>query len=133
MPYALLLAVVAAVGELIPVVGPIIAAIPGVTVALFVSPVRALMAVALYILIQQLENNLVVPMVMRRAINLPPVVIMASLLMGSEVLGVIGAILSLPVAAAISVLVDSLIDLRDRRKAETSQSESPSSTSAIGA
>jgi predicted PurR-regulated permease PerM len=115
VPYALLLAVVAAVGELIPMVGPIIAAVPGVGVALFVSPVKALLAVGLYILIQQLENNLVVPMVMRRAINLPPVVIMAALLMGSELLGVVGAILSLPVAAAISVLIDSLVALRDRR------------------
>lgn len=98
------------------------------TVALFVSPVRALLTLALYILIQliqQLENNLVVPMVMRRAINLPPVVIIAALLMGSEVLGVVGAILPLPVAAAISVLVDSLIDVRDRRRAEPSPSDSP--------
>jgi predicted PurR-regulated permease PerM len=115
IPYALLLAVVAAVGELIPMVGPIISAVPAVIVALFISPVRALLTVGLYILIQQLENNLVVPMVMRRAINLPPVVVMAALLMGSEILGIIGAILSLPVAAAISVLIDELLDLRDRR------------------
>ena len=136
VPYALLLAVVAAIGELIPMVGPIFAAIPAVVIALFISPVLALLTVGLYILIQQLENNLVVPMVMRRAINLPPVVIMVSLLMGSEVLGIVGAILSLPVAAAISVLVESLVTLRRRTAADGgagSSTSPPRAGDAVGA
>ncbi len=113
VPFALLLAVVAAVGELIPMLGPILAAVPAVIVATFKSPLLGLLTVGLYILIQQLENHIVVPQVMRRAVDLPPVIVIVALLMGSEVLGVVGAILALPVAAALSVFVSELLALRD--------------------
>lgn len=119
VPYALLLAVVAAIGELIPMLGPIIAAVPAVIVALFISPVLAILTALLYLLIQQLENNVVVPQVMRRAVDLPPVVVIVALLMGSEVLGVVGAILALPVAASLSVFVSELLALRDRQLAQS--------------
>ena len=115
VPYALLLAVIAAIGELIPMLGPILAAVPAVVVASFVSPLLGLLTLGLYVLVQQVENHVIVPQVMRRAVDLPPVVVIVALLMGSEVLGVVGAILALPVAAAISVVVGELIALRDGR------------------
>ncbi len=112
VPYALLLAVIAAFGELVPMLGPVLAGVPAVIVAAFVSPVLGLATLALYVVIQQLENHLIVPQVMRRAVDLPPVIVILALLMGSEVLGVVGAILALPLAAAASVVVSELVALR---------------------
>ncbi|MHB1005468.1 MAG: AI-2E family transporter [Chloroflexota bacterium] len=117
IPYALLLAVVAAIGELIPMLGPIFSAVPAVVIATFKSPLLGLLTVALYILIQQLENHIVVPQVMRRAIDLPPLLVIVALLMGGEVLGIVGAILALPVAASLSVLYAEVLAARDRNEA----------------
>ena len=116
VPYALLLAAIAAIGEVIPIIGPIIAAVPAIIIALFVSPLTGLLTLGLAILVQQLENNLIVPQVMRRAVDLSPVVVLAAIMIGSEALGVVGAILALPVAATISIVVDELLALRDHRK-----------------
>ena len=104
--YAVLLALVAAVGEAIPMVGPIISAVPAVLIAFLHSPLQGFLTLGLYILVQQLENNLVVPKVMERAVSLHPLVIMLALLAGSELMGVAGAILSVPVTAALAVVVD---------------------------
>jgi predicted PurR-regulated permease PerM len=103
--YAVLLALIAAVGEAIPLIGPIISAVPAVIVAFFQSPLHGFLTLGLYILIQQLENNLIVPKVMERAVALHPLAVMVALLAGAELLGVTGAILSVPVAAAFSVVV----------------------------
>lgn len=127
VPYAILLAVIAAIGELIPMVGPWLSAVPAVAVALVVSPWLALLTALLYLLIQQLENNLIVPMVMRRAVDLSPVIVMSALLMGGEMLGVIGAILALPVAATLSVFVSELLALRDGQETSAGHEVPPAS------
>jgi predicted PurR-regulated permease PerM len=106
VPYALLLALIAAVGEVIPMIGPIISAVPAILIAFIYSPVLGLLTLGLYVLIQQLENHLIVPKVMERAVSLHPLAVLLTLLAGSELMGVTGAILSVPVAAAISVIVD---------------------------
>jgi predicted PurR-regulated permease PerM len=103
--YAVLLALIAAVGEAIPLIGPIITAVPAVIVAFFQSPLQGTLTLGLYIVVQQLENNLIVPKVMERAVQLHPLAVMVALLAGAELLGVTGAVLSVPVAAALSVLV----------------------------
>lgn len=104
--YAVLLAIVAAVGEAIPMIGPIISAVPAIAIAFTQSPLHGFVTIGLYLLIQQLENNLVVPRVMSRAVELHPLAVMVALLAGSELMGVTGAILSVPVTAALSVVVD---------------------------
>jgi predicted PurR-regulated permease PerM len=104
--YAMLLSLIAAVGEAIPMVGPIFSAIPAVIIAFFQSPLQGFLTLGLYVLIQQVENSLVVPKVMERAVSLHPLAVMVALLAGAELLGVTGAILSVPVAAALSVVVD---------------------------
>jgi predicted PurR-regulated permease PerM len=104
--YAVLLALIAAVGEAIPMIGPFISAVPGVAIAFFQSPLQGFLTLGLYILVQQLENNLVVPRVMSRAVSLHPLAVMLALLAGGELMGVTGAILSVPVTAALSVIVD---------------------------
>jgi predicted PurR-regulated permease PerM len=106
--YAVLLAIIAAVGEAIPMIGPIISAVPAVAIAFTHSPLQGFLTIGLYLLIQQLENNLVVPRVMSRAVSLHPLAVMVALLAGSELMGVTGAILSVPVTAALSVIVDEM-------------------------
>jgi predicted PurR-regulated permease PerM len=104
--YAVLLAIIAAIGEVIPMIGPIVSAVPAVIIAFIYSPIQGLLTLALYVVIQQLENNLVVPKVMERAVSLHPLAVMLALLAGGQLLGIPGAVLSVPVAAALSVIVD---------------------------
>jgi predicted PurR-regulated permease PerM len=116
--YAVVLALIAAIGEAIPLVGPIISAVPAIAVALFQSPLQGLLTLVLYILVQQLENHLVVPKVMERAVALHPLAVIIALLAGSQLLGVTGAILSVPVTAALSVVLSEVrleLDERDGR------------------
>ncbi|MGI8423866.1 MAG: AI-2E family transporter [Chloroflexota bacterium] len=108
VPYAVLLALIAAAGEAVPMVGPIFSAVPAVIVAFFVSPLTGFLTLGFYVMVQQVENVVVVPKVMERAVALHPLAVMLALLIGSELYGVSGAILSVPVAAAISVVVNEI-------------------------
>ncbi|MBM2811319.1 MAG: hypothetical protein HW416_2078 [Chloroflexi bacterium] len=122
LPYAGTLALVAAVGELVPNLGPVVAAVPLVTVGFLTSPTQGLLALALAVLVQQLENNLIVPRVLGQAVHLPPLVVMVAILAGSELLGVAGALLAVPVAASLAVIVD---EIRHARLLSHGPSESP--------
>ncbi len=105
---ALLLAVVAAVGEAIPIVGPVLSAIPAVIVALTQSPLLALATAIMYLVVQQLENNLLVPKIMERAVAIHPLAVIIALIIGGELLGIGGALVAVPVAAALAVILDEL-------------------------
>jgi predicted PurR-regulated permease PerM len=98
--FALLLSIVAGVLELLPIIGPIIAAIPAVLLALTGGIDAAVAAVVLYTVIQQIENNLLVPKIQGDAVELHPSAVMLALVMGGSIAGLLGAILALPVAAA---------------------------------
>jgi len=117
LPYAAALALIAGIGELVPTLGPIIAAIPLIAVGLLSSPLQGLLALLLAILVQQLENNLIVPRVMGHAVDLHPVVVMLAILAGGELLGIPGALLAVPVVAALSVIVDEFQRERVARRA----------------
>jgi predicted PurR-regulated permease PerM len=133
VPYAVLLALIAAVGEAIPLIGPIISAVPAVIVASFQSPLQGLLTLGLYVLVQQLENNLIVPKVMERAVALHPLAVMLALLAGAELLGVTGAILSVPVAAAVSVLVREVrLEQREREGRKQAAPPAPGGAAAVG-
>jgi predicted PurR-regulated permease PerM len=108
VPYAVVLALIAGVMEAVPNIGPIIAAVPAVLIAALYSPLQALLVLILYLVIQQLENYVVVPRVMSRAVELHPLAVLLALLVGSELMGVLGAVLAVPVTAAISVIVDEI-------------------------
>jgi predicted PurR-regulated permease PerM len=97
--FAVLLALVAGVLELVPIIGPIIAAIPAVLIGASISPGAALAAVAMYTVVQQLENHLLVPKVMGDAVDLHPAVVILSLIVGASLFGLSGAILAAPVVA----------------------------------
>lgn len=109
IPYALILAIFAGILEIIPYLGPIISAIPGVTLGFLISPLTGLLALAVYVVIQQFENHVIVPQVMKRAVGLNPVVVILALLIGAKLGGIPGAILAVPLAAAISVFAGDLI------------------------
>jgi predicted PurR-regulated permease PerM len=105
VPFFYVLGLLAAVGEMIPVVGPILAAVPAILLALTVSPQLAA-GVLLYSWIQQfIENNVLVPRIMESQVGVSPVTIVAALLIGSSLLGFVGAILAVPTAAIVQVLI----------------------------
>lgn len=102
---AILLGVIAGITEIIPIVGPAIGAIPALIVA-FVEggPELALLVAGVYIVIQVIEGNVLVPMVMKNAVGLPPFVVVVSLLIGAAVGGFVGALLAVPMAAALAAI-----------------------------
>ena len=103
-----MLGLLAAIGELIPMVGPILSAIPAVAVALTVSPGKAL-AVALFFLAQQqVENHVLVPKIMSKQVGVSAVTVIVALLVGGSLLGIVGALLAVPTAAAIQVIFEEL-------------------------
>ena len=105
--FALTLAVLSGLLEVIPVIGPILAGAAAVFVA-FVSGValwKIFVIVAIYILVQQLENQVLIPKIMQKAIGLSPVIVIIAILIGVKLLGLGGAVLAVPVAAAIQVLL----------------------------
>jgi predicted PurR-regulated permease PerM len=102
LSFAVLLAVVAGILELVPVIGPILSMIPTLVLA-FVAhdPVRAAIAVVLlYLVVQQVENHVLVPLIQGDAVELHPSVVILALIAGSALFGLLGAILSVPVTAA---------------------------------
>jgi predicted PurR-regulated permease PerM len=108
IPYAAVLALIAGIMEAVPNIGPLIAAVPAVLVAALYSPWQALLVALLYLVIQQLENYVVVPRVMSRAVELHPLAVLLALMVGGELMGVLGAVLAVPVTAAVSVVVDEI-------------------------
>ena len=109
VPYFYVLALISAVGEMIPMVGPILSAIPAILVAASSSPGLAVGVAIFFILQQQLENTILVPKIMGRQVGLSAVTVIIALGIGSQLLGVIGAILSVPTAAIAQVLFDELV------------------------
>ncbi len=108
VPYALSLAFFAGIMEVVPFIGPIISAIPAVIAGFFVSPFTGFMVLLLFFLVQQFENHVIVPQVMRRAVGLNPIAVILALLIGLKLGGILGAILAIPVATAIGVFVGDL-------------------------
>lgn len=100
--FALLLAIIAGILELVPYIGPVLAAIPAVILAFFQAPILALWVLVLYLVIQQMENYLLVPLIMKKVVGLNPVVVIIALLIGGKLLGIIGIILAVPAAAVLA-------------------------------
>jgi predicted PurR-regulated permease PerM len=98
--YAVLLAIIAGVMELVPFIGPIIAAIPAILLGFVAGPTGVAAAFFLYLGIQQLENNILVPKIQGDAVELHPSAVMFALIIGASLGGVLGAIVSLPIASA---------------------------------
>jgi predicted PurR-regulated permease PerM len=110
LPAALLLAVVAALTEIIPIVGPIIGAIPALLVATTVSPETVVIVLGVYFLIHLVEGNVLVPLVMRNTVGLSPFLVLLSLLVGGTVGGILGAVVAVPIVAGVTVVLDRMQD-----------------------
>jgi predicted PurR-regulated permease PerM len=106
--YALPLSIIAGLLEIIPNIGPTIALIPAVLVALTSSPVTALATVALYFLIQQFENNIIVPKIMQRAVGVKPLIVIIALMTGAKLAGVLGAALAVPGYLVLKVVIEEI-------------------------
>jgi predicted PurR-regulated permease PerM len=115
VPYFYVIALVAAIGETIPIVGPIIGGIAAVGVAITVSPQLALMVGVYFLVLHQLEANVLVPKIMERRVGVSPVVVMVALLIGGSLSGLVGAILAIPTAAIMSVIVSEFATGQDVR------------------
>jgi predicted PurR-regulated permease PerM len=113
LPSPVLLAAFAAAAEMIPMVGPFLAFLPAVLVAFTISPGTALAVVVFALVIQQIEGNVLVPRVMSHAAGISPLTVMLGILVGAALYGLPGAFLAVPVAAALQVIVASL--MRDDR------------------
>ena len=98
--YAILLSVIAGILELLPIIGPIISAVPAVLLAATAGPEAVIAALILYTLVQQIENNFLVPKIQGDAVELHPAAVMFAIIIGGALGGLLGAILALPVAAA---------------------------------
>jgi predicted PurR-regulated permease PerM len=109
VPYFYVLGLLAAVGEMIPVVGPILAAIPAILLGATVSPQTAFITTGFCWAQQFVENNFLVPKIMGRQVGISPVTIMVALLTGTSLFGFVGAILAVPTAAIAQVLVQEFL------------------------
>ena len=108
VPSALLLGLLAALAEAIPIVGPLLGAIPAVVVAATISPQLALAVAGVYLVLQLIEGNVLVPLVMRNTTGISPFLVILSVLIGAAAAGFLGALLAVPIAAAGEVLIEGL-------------------------
>jgi predicted PurR-regulated permease PerM len=108
VPFFYVLALISGVGELIPVIGPILSAIPAIAVASSVSLKAVLFVIVFFVVQQQLENHVLVPKVMARQVGVSAVTVIVSLLIGGKLLGIAGAVLAVPTAAILQVLFSEL-------------------------
>jgi predicted PurR-regulated permease PerM len=116
VPYALVLAVLAGLFEIIPVFGPTLSAIPAVAVALVDGGLAlGLGVVVIYVIIQQFENHLIYPLVVTKVVGVPPILVIIALIVGWQLAGFLGILLSIPFAAAAQELLG---DIQKRRLRE---------------
>ncbi len=106
VPYALLLGVIAGIFEILPIVGPLFSAILGIGVAVIISPFLAVLTLLFYVIIQQIENHVLVPLLMKRITGLNPVIVIVALLVGAQLGGVLGMIISVPLATVAGELLE---------------------------
>lgn len=99
--FALPLAIIAGVLEMVPVIGPILSAVPAILVAAYSSLDLALITTFLYLLIQQAENHLIVPVVMRKATGLSPLITIIAIMVGGNLAGVTGMLLAVPLVVVL--------------------------------
>ncbi len=117
MEYSFTLAVLAGLTELIPVVGPLIAYVAAIPIAGNDSSTMILWVTILYFIIQRLENNLLVPFIMNKATGLHPIIVLVSMLIGYEFKGILGVIISIPIAGILAIFYqDFILKIHSKKK-----------------
>ncbi len=114
IPFALVLAFLAGLLEIVPFLGPTFAVIPAFLIAISVSPVHAVLVVLLYIVIQQLEADILTPKIMQRVGGLNPILSILALLVGFQIAGIAGAILAIPLTMVIGVYLEEWFKMREK-------------------
>jgi predicted PurR-regulated permease PerM len=112
VPYVMILAIWGGLMELFPYIGPWLGIIPAVLIAFTVSPLTALLVAIAFIIIQQIESSFLAPKIMGRAVGLSPVIIILALLIGAKLMGFLGMLISVPVAAIISVIISHWVEIK---------------------
>jgi predicted PurR-regulated permease PerM len=109
LPNFLVLALFAGVMEAVPMIGPLLGAIPAAVIALSIAPSKLIWVIVATIVIQQIENSLLVPRVMHKAVGINPFVSLLSLFAFSSLFGIAGALMAIPMAAIIQLLLDRFV------------------------
>lgn len=109
IPFFYVLALISAIGEMIPVVGPILSAVPALAVAASVSIEKVVIVLIFFVLQQQLENHVLVPKIMSRQVGVSAVTVIVALLIGGSLAGIVGAILAVPTAAILQVVASEVL------------------------
>jgi predicted PurR-regulated permease PerM len=108
LPFALVFAVLSACAEVVPYLGALASGVPPVAFALTISPTRAVVVLAIYVLVHQIEANVIGPVVMARAVRLHPAVIAIGVVAVGEVFGLLGLIVAVPILSVITIVVNAL-------------------------
>ena len=103
--YALFLALLAGLLEVVPYIGPFLSAVPAVFFAFIQNPALAIAVVILYIIVQKTEGYVLVPKIMQKTVGLSPLVVLVSLLIGFKLAGILGLLISVPIASALLVVI----------------------------
>jgi predicted PurR-regulated permease PerM len=109
VPLALAISFLAAIFNLVPYLGPIIGVVPAVLLGFTVSPLTALLAVLVFIIANQVEGNLLSPLILSRSTNLHPVTVLLAIIAGLGLLGFVGALIAVPVVALTKVILESYL------------------------
>lgn len=120
LPNALVLALLAGVLEAVPMIGPLLGALPAALVALSIAPVKLVWVIVATIVIQQLENSLLVPRVMRKAVGVNPFVTLLALFAFGSMFGIAGALMAIPLAVIIQLMLDYFVFHPATREPEVS-------------
>ncbi len=115
--YALLLGLIAMILEIVPIVGPVISAIPGVILAFSQSPTLGVWVLVFYVAVQQTESHIFTPLILGRTLGLNPITVIIALLIGGQLAGILGILLAVPVAVVIVEILDDLAKQKETRRA----------------
>ncbi len=118
--FPLLLGLLAMALELVPMVGPVMFAIPGIIIAFSQSPTLGLWTLILYVVIQQLESNVLVPLIFGKSLGINPVTVVIALLIGFQLAGILGMIVAVPVATILNEVIDDFAKKKESRRAVSS-------------
>lgn len=113
IPFALPFAILAGMLEVVPVMGPIIASIPPIIIALTISPVLAIGVAVMFLVIQQAESSIIVPQVMKKAVGLNALMVILAIAIGGRLLGITGAIIAVPIAVVLQIVATEIIESKN--------------------